>query len=62
MSQFLASKFFERPTYFGLNLFWLVFTEGLAFENFGSHYYYESPIFDKQQGELPYVQYPLSVP
>ncbi len=28
--------------------------------NFGSHYFHESQIFDKQLGELP-LQYPLSV-
>jgi hypothetical protein len=60
MSQFLAPNIFERLAYFSLN-FLLVVVKGLAFENFGNQYFYESPIFDKQQGELPYLQYPSSV-
>jgi hypothetical protein len=39
----------------------LVFVKALAFGNFGSQYFYESQIFGKQLGELPYLQYPSSV-
>ncbi len=41
--------------------FWLVFVKVLDFGNFGSHYFHENQIFDKQQGELSYLQYPWSV-
>jgi hypothetical protein len=39
----------------------MVFVKGLAFGNFGSHYFHASQIFDKQLGELPYLQYLSSV-
>jgi hypothetical protein len=44
-----------------MKFFMLLFIKGLAFGNFGSHHFHERQIFDKQFGELPYLQYPSSV-
>jgi hypothetical protein len=61
MGQFLTSKYLGKASIFWPEFFLLLIVKGLAFGNFGSHYFHESQIFEKQLGELSYLQYPLSV-
>jgi hypothetical protein len=56
----LHLNIFERLAYFVL-IFLLLFKKGPAFWNFGSHYFCESQIFDKQLCGLPFLQYPSFV-
>jgi hypothetical protein len=56
MSQFLEPKYLWNDRISGPEFFVLLFVKGLALGNFGSHYFHESQIFDKQLDELPYLQ------
>jgi hypothetical protein len=51
----LHQNIFERLAYVGN--FFACFCKGLSFWNFGSYFFHESQIFDKQLGKLPYLQY-----